>query len=104
MFPEDVDQFARFHAGFGAWGRERVWTTIDGQRLENVYNNWDPTQPDNLNGNQNRGAVLKNGYIDDIGPEQLPYVCEKSPQSKRFEPLPPCMQVLKNLCQVSIAS
>ncbi|KAJ8727836.1 hypothetical protein PYW08_016221 [Mythimna loreyi] len=102
MFPrlDKSDQWERFYVGLGAWGNDRVWTTIHGEKIENVFNKWNPGQPDNYEGIQNRGALIWNGNLDDVSVAgvRLMFVCEKSPKSKRFADLPTCSEKIIRLC------
>lgn len=93
MFPKrsgkDAHQYDRFHVGLRAWGHERTWITVRGERIESVYNKWNPGQPDNFQGVQDRGAFMKIGTFDDHGANAVcMFVCEKDPHVKRFEELP----------------
>ncbi|CAH1645773.1 unnamed protein product [Spodoptera littoralis] len=92
MFPKrtgkDTD-YDRFHVGLQAWGPERTWITIHGERIENVFMNWHPGQPDNFQGVQDRGAFMRMGSFDDHAINAMAmFVCEKDPNVKRFEELP----------------
>ncbi|KAJ8730415.1 hypothetical protein PYW07_017453 [Mythimna separata] len=105
MFPPRTDKsdpWERFYIGLVTWGKDRVWTTIHGEKIENVFNKWSSGQPDNYEGIQNRGALIWNGELDDVSAAgvKLTFVCEKSPKSKRFADLPPCSEKVIRLCSL----
>ncbi|XP_022830649.1 C-type mannose receptor 2-like isoform X1 [Spodoptera litura] len=92
MFPVrtgKANEWENFHVGLRAWGPERTWITIHGERIEDVFHDWNPGQPDNYQGVQNVGALLRLGTLDDHSIDKKSmFVCEKDPKIKRFEELP----------------
>ncbi|KAJ8727842.1 hypothetical protein PYW08_016227 [Mythimna loreyi] len=79
MFP--ANEGIQFHIGLRAWGPERIWTTIHGESINDVFNHWNTSQPDNWYGSQDRASYLRNGYMDDVQPWTVAmFVCEKSPK------------------------
>ncbi|KAJ8730410.1 hypothetical protein PYW07_017448 [Mythimna separata] len=79
MFP--AKEGKQFHIGLRAWGAERIWTTIHGESINDVFNHWNTNQPDNWLGNQERATFLRNGKMDDVQPWTVAmFVCEKSPK------------------------
>ncbi|XP_063895765.1 secretory phospholipase A2 receptor [Helicoverpa armigera] len=90
MFParpsDKSDRWEKFHIGMRAYGGDhRTWVTLNGDRLEDVFNDWDPGQPDNRGGNDNYAAIIRPGTLDD-GPSvsRAKFVCEKSPKVELF--------------------
>ncbi|KAJ0180361.1 hypothetical protein K1T71_003765 [Dendrolimus kikuchii] len=77
------------HIGFSDWGEIGTWTTIHGDRLEDMVvaskGAWFSGQPDNLTLNgvgENCGSIRRNGLYDDIWCHKpTAFICEKSPDS-----------------------
>ncbi|KAJ8730413.1 hypothetical protein PYW07_017451 [Mythimna separata] len=95
--PSSNPPWEGFYIGLAAWGRERIWTTIHGDKLEDVYNKWDSGEPNNYEGNQDRAQCLWNGNLDDTTKDtRAPlntrvFACEKSvvmQQRHRDAPVP----------------
>ncbi|KAJ8729972.1 hypothetical protein PYW07_017010 [Mythimna separata] len=85
LFPPSSDpHWVGFHIGLAAWGKERIWTTIHGDKLEDVYNKWASGEPNNVGGIQDRAQCLWDGSLDDIrknhSEETRVFACEKSVQ------------------------
>ncbi|PZC71508.1 hypothetical protein B5X24_HaOG213216 [Helicoverpa armigera] len=75
-----VDKWDAFFIGLFAYGDPLEWMTVNGDRVDDVYNYWDPGQPDNRGGIQRHGTIIRAGTLDDDnGGRQLMFVCEKSP-------------------------
>uniref|UniRef100_A0A2A4J3K2 C-type lectin domain-containing protein n=1 Tax=Heliothis virescens TaxID=7102 RepID=A0A2A4J3K2_HELVI len=93
MFPvrpsDKINKWEQFHIGLRAYGDLRTWVTLNGDRLEDVFNDWDPGQPDNGGGTQHHGTFIRAGTLDDgyHGTKAM-FVCEKSPKVELFEPSP----------------
>lgn len=70
------------HLGIHDLYREGEWVTIFGESLFTTgYASWSPTyfggQPDNYGGNQNCGAVLNFGDMDDVTcHDKFAFFCE----------------------------
>ena len=61
-----------------------------GKKIKDVFHDWHPVQPDNAGGHQTHGTLLIGGKLDDGDPiTKAMFVCEKSPDSVRFETPPP---------------
>ncbi|KAJ8727838.1 hypothetical protein PYW08_016223 [Mythimna loreyi] len=72
-----------FYIGLVAWGKNRSWSTIHGERIEKVYNKWLKGEPNNAgNENEIRAMCYPNGKLNDHPKEKYPnkFICEKSPQ------------------------
>ncbi|KAJ8730416.1 hypothetical protein PYW07_017454 [Mythimna separata] len=98
MFPGQPvgETWDRFHVGLRAWTEDRVWTTINGERFEDVFNKWNDDQPNNLGNNQDRATFVREGALDDVDADfKAMFVCEKSPTSLQYEDVP--NQVQENL-------
>ncbi|KAF9817596.1 hypothetical protein SFRURICE_014735 [Spodoptera frugiperda] len=63
--PGKPNEWENFHVGLRAWGPERTWITIHGEKIDDVFHNWNPGQPDNYKGVQDTGAFLRKGTLDD---------------------------------------
>nr|AKP99429.1 LL1 [Spodoptera exigua] len=84
-----ANDWENFHAGLRACGPERTWITIHGERIEDVFHDWNPGQPDNYMGIQNSGSFIRLGTLDDHASDKKSmFVCEKDPKVKRFEEVP----------------
>ncbi|PZC71506.1 hypothetical protein B5X24_HaOG213214 [Helicoverpa armigera] len=93
MFPvlpsDKINKWEQFHIGMRAYGNQRTWVTLNGERLEDVFNDWDPGQPDNMSGKQHHATFIRAGTLDDGNSEtKAKFVCEKSPKVELFEPSP----------------
>ncbi|CAH0701485.1 unnamed protein product [Spodoptera exigua] len=87
--PGKANDWENFHVGLRAWGPERTWITIHGERIEDVFHDWNPGQPDNYMGIQNSGSFIRLGTLDDHASDKKSmFVCEKDPKVKRFEEVP----------------
>ncbi|KAJ8727840.1 hypothetical protein PYW08_016225 [Mythimna loreyi] len=73
--------YDQFNVGLVAWGNDRTWKTIHGDKIDDVYNQWNTGEPNNENHIENRGACLSNGKLNDFPAVSysLIFVCEKSP-------------------------
>ncbi|KAJ8727841.1 hypothetical protein PYW08_016226 [Mythimna loreyi] len=67
-----------FFIGLRAWGKERIWTTIQGDRIEDVYNIWNIGEPNNYSGVENIAQCLWNGRLDDLPRDSIKrvFACE----------------------------
>ncbi|KAJ8727877.1 hypothetical protein PYW08_016262 [Mythimna loreyi] len=79
--PPNNPSWEGIYIGLGAWGEERIWTTIHGDKFEDVYHKWDAGEPNNYKGIEDRGQLLFNGNLDDT-PKDDPkstrlFACEK---------------------------
>ncbi|KAJ8727835.1 hypothetical protein PYW08_016220 [Mythimna loreyi] len=90
MFPTGtmVPFSDHFHVGLTTWSTDRIWTTIHGESLEDVFNKWSNDKP-NLGFKQNRASFVSTGTLDVIDDDfKSMFVCEKSPTSLQYEPVP----------------
>ncbi|KAJ8730397.1 hypothetical protein PYW07_017435 [Mythimna separata] len=71
--------------GIRDWDKKGIWSTVQGDSIENVYNVWGWGQPDNLGQNQYCGSLLKNGQLDDTWCHaKALFMCERDPNKTRF--------------------
>nr|XP_021184508.2 lymphocyte antigen 75 [Helicoverpa armigera] len=89
MFPVRTDNttnlWEQIHIGLKAWD-DRIWFTIHGDKIDDVYNQWAAGQPDNRMGTQSIGTILRSGLLDDANPlKRNMFVCEKAAHKIRFE-------------------
>ncbi|XP_047024728.1 killer cell lectin-like receptor subfamily B member 1A [Helicoverpa zea] len=90
MFPTPpdgkVDKWDAFFIGLFAYGDPLDWITVNGDRLDDVYNYWEPGQPENTG---RVASIIRSGNLDDINSDKkLMFICEKSPTALLFEPSP----------------
>nr|XP_021193942.2 secretory phospholipase A2 receptor [Helicoverpa armigera] len=84
-----ADKWDSFFIGLFAYGDPLDWMTVNGDRIDDVYNDWDPGQPDYGDGIQLHGTIIRPGTLDNAysGRPRM-FVCEKSPTALLFEPSP----------------
>ncbi|XP_063895756.1 secretory phospholipase A2 receptor [Helicoverpa armigera] len=99
MFPSPSNGQDTFFIGLFAYGDPLDWMTVNGDRVDDVYNNWAPGQPDNRGGIQHYATIIRAGTLDDDnGATKFRFVCEKSPTALQFEPSPvQCSEIRRNV-------
>uniref|UniRef100_A0A2A4JI18 C-type lectin domain-containing protein n=1 Tax=Heliothis virescens TaxID=7102 RepID=A0A2A4JI18_HELVI len=81
-----TNKWDAFHIGLYRNSEELDWITLHGDRIDDVFNNWDPGQPDG--GTPSHATIIRDGTLDDDNYTSLHrFVCERSPTVLQFEPL-----------------
>ncbi|XP_068631985.1 C-type mannose receptor 2-like [Battus philenor] len=69
--------------GFHDWNERRVWTTIQGQSIQETgYTTFENGQPDNAPNGEYCGSIFRSGKLNDLWCyRNAPFICEKETDS-----------------------